>query len=290
MSRMNSEKIQKLREIYEKNGLNYSAIKLFQDIIYEYYDAYKVNFPWRQTEDPYHILVSEIMLQQTQVNRVVNKFKEFIKQFPSFYTLADSSLEEVLKAWQGLGYNRRAIYLKKCAEIVVDKYDGKLPKDRKSLKDLPGIGDATSASIMAFAYNKPINFIETNIRTLYIYFFLHNDENISDFDIIQFVEKTLDKENPRKWYNALMDYGRMIKKNFGNLSRKSKKYTKQKPFKGSDRQIRGEILRFLLKNGKTLHKTLLETLKIDNKRLVRILNDLEHEGFIITKNKVYKIL
>ncbi|TFF85943.1 MAG: A/G-specific adenine glycosylase [Promethearchaeota archaeon] len=290
MPEINSEKIQKCRDIYEKNGLNKSAIKLFQDIIYEYYDTYKINFPWRQTEDPYHILVSEIMLQQTQVNRVIKKFQEFIGKFPSFHTLADSSLEEVLKAWQGLGYNRRAIYLKKCAEIVVDKYEGKLPKDRKSLKDLPGIGDATSASIMAFAYNKPVNLIETNIRTLYIYFFLYNDENISDSDIIEFVEKTLDRNNPRKWYNALMDYGRMIKKNFGNLSRKSKKYTKQKPFKGSDRQIRGIILSFLLKNGETNQKTLLTTLKIDNKRLFRILNDLKNDGFITAEANVYKIL
>jgi A/G-specific adenine glycosylase len=290
MPEINSEKIQKLRKLYEKNGLKEEIIRLFQDIIYEYYDAYKINFPWRQTQNPYHILVSEIMLQQTQVSRVTDKFISFIKKFPNFSSLSSASLEEVLKEWQGLGYNRRAIYLKKCAEIVIDKYEGKLPKDRKSLKELPGIGEATSASILAFAYNKPVNLIETNIRTLYIYFFLYNDENISDSDIIEYVEKTMDRNNPRKWYNALMDYGRMLKSNFGNLSRKSKKYTKQKPFKGSDRQVRGEILKLLLKNGETTQKTLLNALKIDDKRLVRILNDLQNEGFISTTGTEYKIL
>ncbi|MBD3228033.1 MAG: A/G-specific adenine glycosylase [Candidatus Lokiarchaeota archaeon] len=259
-------------------------------VVQDYYEKNGSDFPWRKTKDPYKILISEIMLQQTQVNRVVSKFQTFITKFPSFSDLSDASLEQVLQMWQGLGYNRRAIYLKRTADIVTNEYNGKLPNDPRSLKELPGIGDATSASIMAFAFNKPVNLIETNIRSLYIYFFLRKKQNISDYDILPFIEKTLDNENPRKWYNALMDYGRMIKKKFGNLGRKSKKYSKQKPFKGSNRQIRGIILRSLLKNNSQSEKDLIDMLNIDIKKLKKILSDLEKEGFIIKKNQIYEIV
>ena len=140
----------------------------FQKIIYDYYRHHRRSFPWRTTRDPYRIFVSEIMLQQTQAPRVVGKYKLFIKTFPNFTRLARASLGEIYTVWQGLGYNRRALQLKKAAEIVVKKFKGKLPRSVEQLDSLPGIGLATAASIAAFAFNQPTVFIETNIRSVFI--------------------------------------------------------------------------------------------------------------------------
>ncbi|MEK7079017.1 MAG: A/G-specific adenine glycosylase, partial [Patescibacteria group bacterium] len=129
------------------------------------------DFPWRNTTDPYHILVSEVMLQQTQVARVMVKFPIFIDQFSNFKELATASTKDILQVWQGMGYNRRALYLKKIAEIVITQYKGKLPDDPAILDTFPGIGEATAASIVAFAFNKPLVFIETNIRRVFIHLF-----------------------------------------------------------------------------------------------------------------------
>ncbi|KKK81394.1 hypothetical protein LCGC14_2813910, partial [marine sediment metagenome] len=152
---------------YIKNGLIVETIQLFQKIIYNYYESFKREFPFRKNLSPYHVLVSEIMLQQTQTKRVSEKFLEFIKKFPDYLSLANSPLEEVLKVWQGLGYNRRAIALRKIAEIIITTYNGKLPESIEILKSFPQIGHNTASSIVTFAFNKPTIFIETNIKIVY---------------------------------------------------------------------------------------------------------------------------
>ncbi|MFX1337395.1 MAG: hypothetical protein ACFFDK_02155 [Promethearchaeota archaeon] len=157
------------------------------------------------------------MLQQTQTRRVSEKFLNFVRKFPNFKALSESSLEEVLKAWQGLGYNRRAIALKKIAETVITEYEGILPDSIEILKSFPQIGHNTASSIAAFAFNKPSIFIETNIRRVYIYFFFPQKQKVDDKNILPIVKKTIDNENPREWYYALMDYGVMLKKNILNL-------------------------------------------------------------------------
>jgi A/G-specific adenine glycosylase len=237
------------------------------------------------------VLVSEIMLQQTQTGRVTEKFLIFKEKFPNFLALSKASLEDVLKAWQGLGYNRRAIALKKIADIIINDYHGKLPDSIEILKTFPQIGHNTASSVAAFAFNKPTVFIETNIRRVFIYFFFHNRNNITDKVIIPIVEKTLDKTNPREWYYALMDYGVMLKKLYPDLNKKSAHYRKQSPFKGSNRQIRGELLKLLVKNKILKISEIEKSLKkIPEKKLMTVLSQLEKEEFIEINGKTVQIV
>lgn len=244
---------------------------------------------WRHTADPYRILVSEIMLQQTQVNRVAEKYPEFLAAFPGFPELARAPLNDVLAAWQGMGYNRRAIALKKCAERVCRDYGGTLPPDPGILATFPGIGHATASSICAFAFNQPVVFIETNIRRVFIHFFFPAGEPVQDSAILPLVEKTLYRKDPRCWYWALMDLGTALKKSMPNPNRRSAHYTRQSPFDGSDRQIRGRILKLLLASPGLDEPGILEVAKSDAERLHRILDGLVHEGFIIKKEGVYSV-
>lgn len=259
----------------------------FQKEIYSYYKRYGRNLSWRRTRDPYKILVSEVMLQQTQVKRVVPKYREFIKTFPNFQTLLRSSLRKILKAWNGLGYNRRALYLRRIAQIIVRDYGGKLPRDIDRLQELPGIGRATASSILAFAYNQPVVFVETNIRSVFIHFFFKKRKRVRDSEILKLVEKTLDNKNPREWYWALMDYGSMLKKEFPNPSQKSAHHMRQSPFKGSDRQIRGAIVRLLVRSSLSEH-SILEKVDANSKRVKHIFNQLQQEGFV-TRNSKRKV-
>lgn len=261
----------------------------FQKVIYAYYNRRGRSLPWRRTVNPYHILVSEIMLQQTQVSRVVEKYSSFIKKFPTFAALAATPVYHVVKAWHGLGYNRRALALKKIATIITAQHKGKLPSSLEELKKLPGIGPATAASIAAFAFNKPTVFIETNIRTVFIHFFFKKRTAVHDREIMPLVRQTLDHTNPRRWYWALMDHGAMLKKNYGNLSRRSAHYVKQSPFAGSNRQLRGMILNILTQQPTISQALLLQRIQRPAQHIQRSLTQLEHEGFIQQKRKKISI-
>src|SRR3990167_8662088 len=174
-------------------GISKQKLSDFKKTIWDYYKKNKRDLPWRGTTDPYKIVVSEVMLQQTQVARVVQKYAEFIKVFPTFNSLAAASKEEVLRLWQGMGYNRRALYLKALSTIVIDDHKGRLPNEPNILMKLPAIGSATAGSIAAFAFNKPTVFLETNIRRVFLHFFFQGKKQVSDKDILPLVEKTLDK-------------------------------------------------------------------------------------------------
>ncbi|MCA9325917.1 A/G-specific adenine glycosylase [Candidatus Saccharibacteria bacterium] len=238
------------------------------------------DLPWRQTTDPYRILVSEVMLQQTQVERVIPKYRVFMKRWGSARALARAPLAEVIKAWQGLGYNSRAKRLRECAEVVVSEYQGHFPADYGALKALPGIGPYTAGAVMAFAFNKPAPIIETNIRSVYLHHFFADATDVPDEAIMALVTRTLATENPREWYWALMDYGVYIKKTFGNPNSRSKNFAKQSRFVGSDRQIRGAIVRMLTEvmcTRKVLHKRLSQ---FDMVRIDVQLEKLLAEGMI----------
>jgi A/G-specific adenine glycosylase len=266
----------------------YMTIKKFQETIWEYYKKNKRDLPWRKTRDPYKILVSEVMLQQTQVSRVVVKYKSFLKKFPTVEVLAHAKLHDVLREWQGLGYNRRAIYLKKCAETVVKDWKGKFPIDFKILCTLPGIGPATAGDIMAFSWNIPVPVIETNIRSVFIHFFFKDKEKISDKELLPIVGKALDKENPREWYWALFDYGAYLKVT-SNPSRRSAHFVVQSKFDGSYRQKRAQVLRMILEKPRT-ENTIQSILKFKSKVLSKILLDLEKDGFVEkSKRGVYVV-
>ncbi|TXT56298.1 MAG: A/G-specific adenine glycosylase [Promethearchaeota archaeon] len=274
--------IDDFHKLYKKEGLSERVIESFRKLIYDYYRNYKRDFIFREEKfrTPYYILVSEIMLQQTQTSRVSEKFRNFIDLFPDFKALSEASLKNVLKAWQGLGYNRRAKALNKIADIVLEKYDGELPTTREELRELPQIGEATSGSIMAFAFNEPTIFIETNIRRVYIYFFFPGRDAVSDNEIEELLKKTIDKKNPREWYYALMDYGVMLKKTHPELNKRSKHYRKQSSFKGSNRQIRGKVLKLLMKKPEFTEKEIIKSLDFKEARIKKVLSDLHKEGFL----------
>lgn len=256
----------------------------FQQTIWSYYNKNKREFSWRQTTDPYCILVSEIMLQQTQTFRVEPKYALFIEELPTFKALAYVPFPYVLQLWKGLGYNRRALALQHCAKKVINEFSGKLPDDPKVLQTFPGIGYATSCSIAAFAFNKPSIFIETNIRSVYIHFFFKHRGDVTDKEIMPLVAATIDKENPREWYYALMDYGVLLKKHYKEINTRSKHYTKQSHFEGSDRQIRGKILECLLQYSTVQFEELHNTIAVDSTRLYRIVETLKNDQLIIEKN------
>lgn len=202
-------------------------------------------FPWRKTVDPYRILVSEIMLQQTQTERVVPKYRAFLKAFPTVRALAAAPLAAVLRAWSGLGYNRRAKMLHAAARAIVAEHGGAVPKTFAELHALPGVGPYTAGAVLAFAHNIPHPIIETNIRTVYLHHFFKGKHGVTDAEILALVDATLDRTNPRRFYTALMDYGATLKRSMGNLNVRSKSYTKQSAFKGSARQLRGVLIRAL---------------------------------------------
>ncbi len=258
----------------------------FQQTVWDFYRQNGRTFPWRDDPRPYQVFVSEVMLQQTQTDRVLQKFEPFIKTFSDFKSLATAPLRDVLAEWQGLGYNRRGLFLHRAAQLVTEKHGGRLPAEPALVDELPGIGAATAASICAFAFNVPTVFIETNIRSVFIKVFGGDRENIDDKQILPLVEKAVDTGNPREWYYALMDYGVMIKKSCGNPNRRSKQYARQSVFEGSDRQIRGEILRVLLDKKQGDLETFVGHFETCPERVERILRGLCAEGIITERDGV----
>lgn len=252
----------------------------FKEIIYSYYRKHARTFSWRETRDPYRILVSEIMLQQTQTERVAGKYEAFVIRFPDFAALARSDLHSVLETWQGLGYNRRAVALKETALRVVRDYNSRLPEDLDKLMKLPGIGRSTAGALLAFAHGISVAFIETNIRRVFLHFFFSERDHVKDSEILPLVEQTLDRENPRQWYYALMDYGAMLKASVPNPNRKSAHYSRQAPFEGSNRQIRGQILKYLIAEKQLTEAELVDRLRKDPDRVRAMLHEMEREGFI----------
>lgn len=277
-----------LTSYISKGKISEQGLEKFRTTIYSYYEVHKRIFPWRQTANAYYIVVSEIMLQQTQTERVVPKYLQFIERFPTIKDLAQASLKDVLAAWQGLGYNRRAMSLQLFAQRIMSEFLGNIPCDLQNLVSFRGIGPNTAGSICAFACNVPVVFIETNIRAVFIQLFFMHQEAIKDTEIISLVEQTLDKDNAREWYYALMDYGVMLKKQFKNPSRKSAHHTVQSKFEGSDRQLRGKIIKLLIQQNQATLKVIQEQLQYDP-RIVAILSDLAKEKFITKKDSIYSL-
>lgn len=255
-------------------------INTFKRIIKDYYKENGRVFPWRNTTNPYHIMASEIMLQQTQTFRVEPKYNAFIQEFPSFEALAQAPFAHVLLFWKGLGYNRRALALHNNAKRIVQEFKGVMPNDPAILETFDAIGYATACSITAFAFNRPTVFIETNIRSVFIHFFFKDQEKVHDKEIFPLVQESVDTENPREWYYALMDYGVLLKKQNKKINERSTHYTRQSPFEGSDRQVRGKILDCLLRCGPCTLDELYVELGIDYGRLQIIIDTLTKDKLI----------
>ena len=257
-----------------------------------YYRSHGRDFAWRQTRDPYRVLVSEIMLQQTQTERVVAFYERFTKKFPDLATLARSKQSEVLRAWQGLGYNRRALSLWRLAKIVVRDHRGKLPRARVALEALPGIGPYTAGAVRAFAWGEPEIFIETNIRRVFIHFFFPRRRGVSDKELVPLIEKTLNRKDPRAWYAALMDYGAMlgtVAKSGKNPNRRSAHYVRQAKFSGSDRELRGKILHLVLARKKMKLDEVAAVIPVPRARIAKIATVLSREGFFKNKAETFSL-
>lgn len=258
------------------------------------------DLPWRNTRDPYAIMLSEIMLQQTQVGRVQNYWDRFLGLFPTIDALASAETSLVLEMWQGLGYNRRALALKSCAEVCSQRYGGELPRSREGLVALPGIGPATAGGILAFAHNEPAVYLETNVRTVFLHHLFPGRDQVSDREISPYVQRTCSLDNPRGWYYALLDYGSFLKSTLPNPSRRSKHHSRQSTFEGSRRQKRAELVRVVLAQRKVtlegLHGALAEFEAAHGRpepelELTRsIADDLVKEGFFAKDGNRYRAI
>ncbi len=271
------------------NRVTCEGITAFAQTIYDYYKHHGRIFAWRNIQNPYYVVVSEIMLQQTQTHRTREKYEQFISTFVTVQSLATASLKDVLAAWQGLGYNRRAQSLHLFAQRVVAEFGGRIPDDPLVLVTFKGIGPATASSICAFAFNKPTVFIETNIRTVFIHCFFKNKAKVTDAEILPLVEQTLDRKQPCSWYYALMDYGVMLKKLYGNPNKKSAHYAVQSKFEGSNRQIRGAILKLLLEHNSLSLDALIFYLQKEPQRVATIAQDLLEEKLIEFKSNMFSL-
>ena len=255
-----------------------------RETVWNYYHDHGRDLPWRHEPTPYQVVISEIMLQQTQVARVCERYPRWLQCFPTFETLATASVADVLDEWQGMGYNRRGLWLRLIAQSVVKDYNGQLPTDPTLLQKLPGIGPNTAGSIAAFAFDAPVVFIETNIRRVFIHELFSDEVGVDDKQLMPLIAEALDHESPREWYYALMDYGAHLAKTVPNPNRRSKHHAVQSKFEGSRRQLRGEILRQLLERSRKLHE-----FEVDDERLVSTLQALVEEGFVTIQGQEYSI-
>lgn len=263
------------------------------EAIERYYAANgRHDLPWRVPGadgnfDPYKIMVSELMLQQTQVGRVIPKYQEFLTRFPSLQALAAAQLGDVLVVWQGLGYNRRAKFLWQTARQLAEQ-GGVFPAAVNELVKLPGVGVNTAGAIMAYSYDAPVVFVETNIRTVMIYHFFAEQDGVADNEIRTATQELLAETDlsPREFYWALMDYGTHLKQTVGNLNKLSREYSKQSKFEGSRRQVRGAVLRALSRESQTLS---MLTSHITDERLPDVLADLQQEGLVHRAGARYSI-
>jgi A/G-specific adenine glycosylase len=259
-------------------------IQQFQKKVFSFYRKKKRELPWRKTTDPYKILLSEFMLQQTQVNRVVLYYEQWTAKWPTIYALSVASLPEVLQMWMGLGYNTRAVNLHRAARKIVANYHGDVMTAVKQYKDLPGIGRYTSHAVQIFSANADLVTVDTNIRRIFIREF-NLSEQVSDKEIWKLAEACLPRGKSRDWHNALMDYGAL-----SLTAQKTgiKPKTQQSRFEGSDRQIRAQILRYLLTKDMSISE-LKKNLGIEQMRLFPILEKMISEKIIVKEHKIYRL-
>jgi len=256
------------------------GLSTFRDEVLAHYRDNRRDMPWRETHDPYAVLVSEVMLQQTQVARVLTRYPEWLAAFPTIDALATASLAAVLEKWQGLGYNRRAVALKRSAEMCSERFAGELPRALADLRELPGIGPATAAAIANYAFGIPVPFIETNVRAVVLHHFFEDATDVPDSVLMPIVEATWDPDSPREWGYALMDYGAHLKRTLPNPSRRSRHHVRQSPFEGSRRQRRARLLRAVLSQPGLEAGEYAALTGADDADALGILEELASEGFL----------
>jgi A/G-specific adenine glycosylase len=256
----------------------------FQELIWERGRELYRSMPWREDTRPYYVLVSELMLQQTQVDRVIPKFEAFISRFPDEAALARASLADVLMLWNGLGYNRRAKFLHDSAKRIVTEFNSIFPSTDAEIRSLPGVGPGTAGAILTYAFNVPVPFIETNVRTVYFHHFFPEGDKVNDSDLLPFIERTLDHTHPREFYWALMDYGTWLKKHGAGRITQSTHYKKQAPLRGSLREMRGMILTQL--TGGDVALSALQEQHGSDERFIRAVEGLMADGLVTQTHNI----
>ena len=278
-------------------GISLERLEEFSATVWERGRELYRDLPWRDTHDPYAILLSEVMLQQTQVSRVMGRWEQWLETFPTIADLASAPLPPVLELWQGMGYNRRALNLKRCAEEVVAMHDGVVPSDKKALLALPGIGPSTSAGVRIFAFRQPDMYLETNVRAVFIHELFPGRESVADKELVSLVEATCPQDaRVRAWYYALLDYGAYLKKTMPNPTRRSKHYTRQSKFEGSHQQKRAYLLRRVIDDAlstEDLARDLAQSERASGRQepsveeVRAILDELEREGFVMRRGDAW---
>jgi A/G-specific adenine glycosylase len=249
--------------------------------VLDHYQRNGRSFAWRETRDPWRILVSEVMLQQTQTHRVAPKYDAWFLHFPDMASLAQAPLSAVYEAWKGLGYNNRALRLRNTARLCLELHGGKVPEDEASLLALPGIGLYTARAIRCFSWNHNDVFLETNIRAALIFHFFSDPQLlVKDKALEPVATAVLDKSDPRSWHYALMDYGAWLKKVAPNPSRRSTTHTRQPAFEGSPRQARGAVLRAMAAAGSGTVQELAERAGLAYPRAQAAVAALAAEGLV----------
>jgi A/G-specific adenine glycosylase len=236
--------------------------------------------------------VSEIMLQQTQVARVVPYYERWLEDFPTLEALAAAPLEAVLRAWQGLGYNRRAVALKQLAEELVARAQraggvepARVPDSAEELIALPGVGPATAAGVRAFAYGHPAGYLETNVRAVVLHELFSDADGVPDTAVRPLVEQAAAEASrqgidSRTWNYALLDYGAHLKSSVENPSRRSAHHARQSAFEGSRRQKRARLLRAVLDVPGLTAEELSTEMGIAAGECLALLEELTAEGFV----------
>lgn len=262
--------------------LSQKEIRSFQNKIFSWYSLNKRDLPWRKTRDAYHILVSEVMSQQTQINRVIPKYEQWMKFFPTLSDLERGKTSDVLRIWSGLGYNRRALNLKKTAETLVRTNNGIFPENEKQLVKLPGIGTYTARAILCFSYNQQFAVLDTNVRKVILTQFSH--VSVKEGEVQQIANELLPRGKAYEWNQALMDYAQKM------LKKEKITIPKQSTFIGSHRYYRGRVLKLLLEKKEVKTKELGILLKgdfseRDEQWLQSLVSELSCEGFITVHNE-----
>ena len=259
-------------------------ISAFQKKMLRFYRLHgRHTLPFRKTQNPYRIAVSEIMLQQTQVDRVIPFYRAWITKWPSWRSLAIAPTRSLLASWSGLGYNRRALHLRDAARIISKRYHGKFPTSATILESLPGFGPYTARAVLIFAFNANEVTVDTNIRRVLIYE-LHMPPTLSVQATWQLAKRVLPLGKSRDWHNALMDYAALRLPKTPHILPLSK----QKPFKGSLREIRGAIIRELTSQPRITRASIARKVKRSVPDVTAAIRSLKRDGLVSTKgNSVF---
>ena len=264
-------------------------LEAFRARVWAYFRENRREMPWRDVDDAYAVLVSEVMLQQTQAARVEPRYLEWMAALPTVDALAAAPLPLVLELWQGLGYNRRAIALKRAAEAIVERSGGTVPSDPQELRRLPGVGPTTAAAVANYAFRLPTPFIETNVRAAVLHAFFGDADDVPDSMLRGIVDATWDREDPRCWGYALMDYGAHLKRTLPNPSRRSRYHARQSRFEGSHRQKRAAMLRAVLAEPGLDSETYADRAGVPAAAAEDLLRELSREGFVTPVGDVWRV-